>query len=102
MNGIKLQKMMLNKQLQNKLTQTINEVYTHTVSNLPYYFCVLINCFILKIGSGTLSRKSGASQASYKQRVAAQKKREASQAEWDRSTVASEKREMLTAEDKVA
>jgi len=52
--------------------------------------------------SGTLSQKSGRSQASYKQRVAAEKKRNADKAEWDRSTVASENRREMTVEDKVA
>jgi len=49
-----------------------------------------------------MSKRSAASNTSYKKRVAAEKKMQGENNEWDRSTVASEKKQILTAEDKVA
>ena len=89
MNGIELPKWKLNKlELLNRLKiSKINAVYILIVSNKLFYLMII---FILFIGSGTLSRKSRASQASsYKHRVAAAKAGEG-KPDWDKSTVASE------------
>ena len=95
MSGMKLlsKKMPLQERVNNKkhkyqlLHNQTREAYIHTVSTTK-----LFKTYIISLESGSMSVKTAASKASYKNRVAAEKKKDAENVEWDRSTVASDKK----------